>query len=187
MVAIRDSLMITLQKWVGGIISALSIWTIIANIIFFRGEPSIQSIAQAGVSLALFAASIFLNQTWIRAAQVICIAVVAVLSITSEPDRILDVIAGCFFMLVAVSLAFSYDFFDKSPVPIMIISILSLTFAFSITSNNVATGAGIAFAISSGCSIIWAIIHVKVRRLQEIAKRAMDLAKRAEPGENDGR
>lgn len=181
----RDDIKL-LQKWVGIVISAFSAWTIAANIIFFRNEPSIQSIVYASVSFVVFFLSIFLYQDWIRATQVICIAIVSVFSITSEPDRFLDVMAGVFFMLVSISLAFSYDFFDKNPVPLIIISLLSLTFAFSITSKSLATGAGIAFAFSAGCAILWAIIHVKVRRLQEIAKRAMDLAKRADPGETNG-
>jgi|SRR6185503_14865210 len=181
----RDDIKL-LQKWVGIVISALSVWTIIGNVVIYQDKFSAYSIIEASISLALFVASVFVDKTWIRICQVVCIAIVAILSMTSEPDNILDVIAGCFFMLVAISLAFSYDFFDKNPVPLIIISLLSLTFAFSITSKNVATGAGIAFAFSAGCAILWAIIHVKVRRLQEIAKRAMDLAKRADPGDTHG-
>jgi hypothetical protein len=166
--------MISLQKWTGIILSAFSAWTIVANIVFFRGQPSIDSVIMASVSFAAVFVSIFVDKTWMRTLQVVCVAVVSVFSITSEPDRIWDVIAGGFFMLVSVSLALSYDFFDKKPVPIIIMAILSLTFAFSITSKNVATGAGIAFAISGGCAILWSIVHVKVRRLQEIAREAVE-------------
>jgi hypothetical protein len=167
---------ISLQKWVGGIITAFSAWTIFANIIFFRGDPSIFSIILAGVSLVLFFVSIFVIWPWVRVGHVICIMVVAIFSITSEPDRIWDVLAGCFFMMVSVALSFAYDFFDKNPVPIIIIAVLSLTFAFTITTGNVATGAGISFASSSACGILWAIVHVKVSRMQAALKEAIQRA-----------
>lgn len=179
--------MITLQKWVGGITAAFAAWTIVANIIFFRGEMSLLSIILAAISLVLFVASIFIDKTWMRVFQVICIAIVSVFSIMSEPDRILDVIAGCFFMQASVALALSYDLFDKNPVPIIIISILSLTFAFSISAANVATGGAIAFAFTCCFAILWAIIHVKIKRLQELATRGFELAKRrAESEEKNG-
>lgn len=170
--------MFKLQQKVGIVIVAFSVWTAIGNAMNYHDFFDLLSIIFALVSLALFAVSIFVDRNWMRVAQVVCIAAVAIFSITSEPEKTLDVASGCFFMLVSIALAFAYDFFDRYPAVVVIAAIFSLTVSFSISTGSMVTGAGIGFGVTAGCAVIWAIVYDKVRRLRQAVKKMAALGDR---------
>ncbi len=179
--------MYSLQKKVGIVITAFSIWTIAGNIMKYSDFWHLVSIILAAISLALFLGSIFHARSWIRAAQVICIAVVAVFSITSEPEKILDVVSGCFFILVSIALSYRYHFFNKYPVPVVISAIFCVTLSFSIYSMDMVTGAAIGFAVTAGGAILWAIIHDEISELRGVVKKMVKQGDKMDEALSEGR
>lgn len=179
--------MFSLQKKVGIVITAFSVWTIAGNLIKYEDLINLISIILAAVSLALFLWSIFHDRPWIRAAQVICITIVAIFSITSEPEKILDVACGCFFMLVSIALSFRYHFFHKYPVPVVISAIFCVTLSFSIYSMDMVTGAAIGFGVTAGGVILWAIIHDEITELRGVVKKMVKQGDKMDEALSEGR
>jgi len=166
---------LTLQRWVGIVISALSVFVVIVNILYFRANDALDhywSIALAIASLGLFMTSIFIESVFIKSVQCVLFFVVSIYAIISETDPVLIGI-GFFFMVVGFELAMCYRFFDAYPVPVIIGSLLGMLLFFFIIFHNLGTAAAATFGISGCFALLWAIRYYENRQVRRIAKEAI--------------
>lgn len=178
----------SLQVWVGLFVCAISFWEILANIIYFdylHPKDNVVSIIAGLVSFVWFGGSVFLKHIIMRIGQVFLMAIVSVMTIALNREP-LFIVLGVFSLLVTISVAFAYDFFDKAKVFIIILSVMILLLSFWVATNDLVTSCAITFGITVGCSIMIYPIWDKFRRLNSLTNRAMELAKRADPGESHG-
>jgi len=181
--------MISLQKRVAIAITALSAVTLIGNIA--RPQPeliyhTILSIIEASAGIVIFGLSFFFENVTMKISQVFMILMVGSTTALIPDNEIPQIVFGVILILISINLAWSYDFFDKKPVVALIFSMVILTGIMSFLQSSIITGSATALGIAVAAAIFWTISYDKVRRLQEIARRAMDLAKRADPGDENG-
>jgi hypothetical protein len=168
----------TLQRWTGVVISALSVFVIIVNILYFKNSDAMDhywSIGLAVVSLGLFMTSVFVEAVVLKVIQCVLFFVVSVYAVASETDPILICI-GFFFMIVGFELAICYRFFDRHPVPVILGSLFGMMLFFFILFHNIGTAAAATFGVAGCFSLLWAIRYYETRQVRRIAKEAMQRA-----------
>jgi hypothetical protein len=165
----------TLQKWAGIVISALSIFVIIVNVLYFKNSDAMDhywSIGLAVVSLGFFGVSIFVESVGFKIIQCILFFIVSVYAVVSETDPILIGI-GFFFMFVAFMLVIYYKFVERHPIPIILCSIIGLVLFFYVIFHNIATAAAATCGVSLCFSILWAMSYLSNIQMRKIAKEAI--------------
>jgi len=167
---------VTLQRWVGIVISALSIFTIASNILYFDASAPVDnywSIGLAILSLGLFGSSIFIESSILKAIQCTLFFVVSVYAVISESDPVL-IGVGFFFMVVGFELSLSYRFFERRPVPVIIGSLLGMLLFFFLIFHNAGTAAAATFGVSGCFALLWAIRYYEVRQMSRALKEAIE-------------
>lgn len=165
----------TLQRWVGIVISSLSIFTIIANILYFNPLDAIDnylSIGLAALSLGLFGISIFIEAAILKSFQCVLFFIVSVYAIISETDPVL-ICVGFFFMIVGFELAILYKFFENHPVPVIIGSLLGMLFFFYLVFHNLVTATAVTAGIAAAFSLLWAMRYYNERKMRRMLKEAI--------------
>lgn len=163
--------------------SALSIYTILANVIHFQYDIPIHSylaIIAGGTGLIWFALSIFMKQSFWAIGQLVLMFVVSVLSITINTDAF-QIVVGVVFLFVTIALSWAYDLFDKKPYIMISVYIITILITSSALLGSMISGAAVTFGIVVASAILWGILYSKIKRLIDLAKRAMDLVERAKP------
>lgn len=162
----------TLQKWAGCVISALSVYVIVSNSIRYQDLDSLLSILLGSGSLVFFGISIFIESIYLKAIQCIMFFIVSVYAVTSETDPVLMGI-GFFFMLVGFELFMAYRFIDKNPIPVIIGSLIGIFLFFSLIFRDFIMSAVSTLGVASGFAILWAIRFYVIKELMKIAKEAL--------------
>lgn len=165
----------TLQRWTGIVISALSVFVIIANILYFDPTDAMDnymSIGLAVVSLGIFLTSVFVESIVFKIIQCLLFFVVSIYGIVSETDPVL-ICVGFFFMIVGFELAICYRFFEKHPVPVILGSLLGMMLFFMALFHNIGTAAAATFGVAGCFSLLWAIRYYENRQVRRIAKEAI--------------
>lgn len=183
----------TLQKWIGIVTSALCLFTGINNAVNFQPNfplHSISAIIVSAVALVWFFLSIFKESLTLKIGQIIFMLVVSILCVCLNivPGmgirEVANIVIGMCLFFVTVAVMWAYDIFDVYPKITITMCCGIMMSISSVALGSIISGSSFTAIALAFFATIWKIVDIKIKKLRELTKRAMELAERAEPGEN---
>jgi hypothetical protein len=171
----------TLQRKIGIAITIFSVFTIFINALHWQPEHpdhSLLGLMFGILGVILFGASIFHESIVYKIVQVVLMALTSILTLTLN-DQALYIAMGVFFVFGTISTMWAYDFFERRPLFIILITVSIFFGLFCALTREVVTSSAMTFGLGIACYLVWVPLHDKIKRLIKIARQAMRFADEA--------